>query len=181
MATTFLLLHGYGGTHPEHWQGYLHNLLIERGQKVLFPTLPSAESPQLNEWMEFLETELQNTDPSSLVVAAHSLGCSLWLQYLDKHPDFHPKKTYLVSPPLNDCGIQEIESFFPLPELDLSNENCLIIGSDNDNFILEKEFETLAENLKVPLKLLPGAGHINSPMHGEWEWINQQCLKHTAD
>lgn len=178
MKTAFLLLHGYGGTHPEHWQGYLKNLLEERGQTVLFPTLPSFENPQLDEWMTFLENELKDIDPDSLVVAAHSLGCTLWLQYLAKHPDTKPKKTFLVSPPLNDCDVREIESFFPLPELDLSNQNTMIIGSDNDPFILEKEFWTLSDKLGIPFKLIPGAGHINSPAHGDWEWMNQQCLKY---
>lgn len=178
--TNFLLLHGYGGTHPEHWQGYLTNLLKEKGQAVLFPTLPNFEQPHLDEWMAFLEAELKDIDPNSLIVAAHSLGCALWLHYLAKHPMVRPKKAFLVSPPLNDCGIQEIESFFPLPGIDLSDQNdsYLIIGSDNDNFILEEEFETLSEQLNIPFKLLPGAGHINSPVHGDWGWMNKQCLKY---
>ena len=71
----------------------------------------------------------------------------------------------------------EIESFFPLPALDLSEEDYLIIGSDNDPFILPEEFIKLSTALKVPLKELPGAGHINAPMHGDWEWMNQECLK----
>lgn len=174
---TFLLLYGYGGTHPEHWHGYLANLLKEKGQTVLFPELPNPDYPKLDEWMVYLEKELEEVDPKSLVVAAHSLGCTLWLHYIAKHPDMHPKKAFLVSPPLNDCGIQELENFFPLPDLDLSNQDCQIIGSDNDNFILQEEFETLAAQLNVPLKILPGAGHINAPMHGDWEWMNQECLK----
>ena len=30
--TTFLLLHGYGGTHPEHWQSFLKDHLEEKGE-----------------------------------------------------------------------------------------------------------------------------------------------------
>ena len=177
MKTTFLILHCYGGKHPEHWQAYLVNHLKTEGQTVLFPDLPNPDHPQLDEWMEYLENEVKDVNPDTLVVAAHSLGCSLWLHYVAKHPDMRPKKVFLVSPPLNDCDIEEIASFFPLPNLDLNNQDYLIIGSDNDNFILEEEFETLANNLKIPLKILPGAGHINAPMHGDWEWMNQECLK----
>lgn len=178
MLTGFLLLHGYGGTHPEHWQGYLANLLKEKGQKVLFPELPNSDHPQLDEWMEYLENELKDVNPDTLVVAAHSLGCSLWLHYIARHPDVRTRKVFLVSPPLNDCGVVEIASFFPLPVLDLSEQDYLLIGSDNDNFILQEEFETLAEQLNVPLKILPDAGHINAPMHGDWEWMNEECLQH---
>ncbi len=178
---TFLLLHGYGGTHPEHWQGYLENNLKEEGRNVLFPIFPNPSEPKLDEWLPFLESELREVNSSELVIAAHSLGCSLWLQYIAKHPEVKPKKIFLVSPPLNDCGIMEISSFFPLPTLDLSNQNTQIIGSDNDNFILKEEFKTLAENLEVPLKIIPGAGHINAPMHGDWEWMNEECSKLIGD
>ena len=57
---TFLLLHGYGGTHPEHWQGYLANRLKNEKQIVIFPDLPNADMPKLDEWMDYLEQELQN-------------------------------------------------------------------------------------------------------------------------
>lgn len=187
MPTTFLILCGYGGKHPEHWQAYLANHLKAEGQIVLYPDLPNPDCPQLDEWMEYLENELstrgrsasggKDVNPDTLVVAAHSLGCSLWLHYVAKYPDVRPKKAFLVSPPLNDCGILEIANFFPLPDLDLSDQDYLIIGSDNDNFILEKEFKTLADQLKVPFKILPNAGHINAPMHGDWDWISQECLK----
>lgn len=174
---TFLLLHGYGGTHPEHWQSYLKNNLKEKGHDVLFPSFPNSDSPKLDEWIHFLENGLKGIDPNSLVVGAHSLGCPLWLHYIAKHAYIEPIKTFLVSPPLNDCGIMEISSFFPLPEVDLGNQNYQIIGSDNDNFILEEEFETLSKILNIPLKIIPGAGHINAPMHGDWEWMNEECIK----
>lgn len=174
---TFLLLHGYGGTHPEHWQGYLANHLKDKGQTVLFPDLPNANQPKLDEWINYLEQELKDVDLSDLVIAAHSLGCTLWLQYVAKHTDIRPKKVFLVSPPLNDCGIEELANFFPLPDLDLSNQAYQIIGSDNDNFILQEEFEILSDKLKIPLKILPDAGHINAPMHGDWEWMNEKYSK----
>ncbi len=179
MPITFLLLHCYGRKHPEHWQTYLANHLKDDGQTMLYPDLPNPDHPQLDEWMEALENELKDVNPDELVVAGHSLGCALWLHYIAKHPDVYPKKVFLVSPPLNDCGIVEIASFFSLPVLDLSEQDYLVIGSDNDNFILEKEFVALADQLNVPLKILPGACHINAPMHGNWEWMNEECLRLT--
>ena len=96
MATIFLLLHGYGGTHSEHWQGYLANHLKDKGQTVFFPDLPNADEPRLEEWMDYLGQELKDVDLSNLVVLAHSLGCTLWLQYVSRHPDIRPKKVFLV-------------------------------------------------------------------------------------
>ena len=177
MSTVFLLLYGYGGTHPEHWQTYLANHLKDTEQTVLFSDLPNPDQPTLDEWLETLENELSDIDKNDLVVAGHSLGCTLWLHYIAKYPNVRPKKSFLVSPPLNDCGIEELANFFPLPDLDLSGQDYLLIGSDDDNFIMQEEFETLAKNLNIPLKILPNAGHINAPVHGDWEWINQECLK----
>lgn len=170
-------MHGYGGKHEEHWQSYLNNALKDKSRSIIYPDFPNPDRPKLNEWLMFLDEKLKGLDPASLVVAGHSLGCSLWLHYIAKHKNIIPKKVFLVSPPLNDCGVIEIANFFPLPDLDLNKQDYLIIGSDNDNFILEKEFEILAKNLKIPLKILHNAGHINAPVHGYWNWMNEECLK----
>jgi len=176
MRTNFLLLHGYGGKHPEHWQSHLASSLEKIDQHVRYPDFPEPDMPDLEKWLEYLDKNIRKAKPESLVVAAHSLGCSLWLHYVAKHPDIRPKKVFLVAPPLNDCGISDISNFFPLPKLDLSSQNYVIIGSDDDNFISKDEFETLSKNLRVPFKLLSGAGHINAPVFGYWEWMYNECL-----
>ncbi len=176
MTTNFLLLHGYGGKHIEHWQTYLANSLKEQNQTVVYPDFPNPDMPKLDLWLDFLHETLKNNINDKLVVATHSLGCSFWLQYISRYPNTQTKKVFLVSPPLNDCGIMEIADFFPLPNLNLSKKDYQIIGSSNDNFILKEEFETLAKQLNVPLKIIPNAGHINAPMYGNWEWMNNECL-----
>jgi len=176
MPTNFLLLHGYGGKHPEHWQSHLANFLDEDNQNFKYPDFPEPDLPKLDKWMENLDRIFEHFNPSSLVVAAHSLGCALWLHYIKKRPDIRPLKVYLVSPPLNDCGIAEISNFFPLPDLDLSDQNYLAIGSDNDDFIPKKDFEDFAKKYKIPLKILHGAGHINAPVFGYWEWMVTEFL-----
>lgn len=174
--TAFLLLHGYGGSHPLHWQSVLAKKLTEKDQRVIYPDFPQPDQPRLEIWMDYLEDQLKNLK-DDLVVAAHSLGCAIWLHYAAQHPETRPRQVFLVSPPLNDCDIEEISDFFPLPELDLSDQPYQMIGSDNDHFIPESDFHILSEKLKVPLKILPDAGHINAPMHGDWEWINEEIFK----
>jgi uncharacterized protein len=178
MKTNFLLLHGYGGKHTAHWESHLATFLKKEGRNVRYPDLPEPDFPKLDKWMEGLDRVFAHFNPASLVVAAHSLGCALWLHYINKRPEIKPLKAYLVAPPMNDCGIKEISDFFPLPELDLSNQDYLIIGSDNDNFIKLDEFTTLAGNLKIPFKLLHGAGHINAPIYGHWEWMHTEFMSY---
>jgi predicted alpha/beta hydrolase family esterase len=183
MPPVFLFLHGYGGTNPDHWQSILAESLLQKGAAVLFPMFPDPENPDLNAWLRVLEAALDNIGNESLIVAGHSLGCALWLHYLAAHPLKGAKKCFLVSPPMNDCGIEQIADFFPLPELDLSDQadRYQIIGSDNDPFILEEEFDELAEKYAIPLKKLPGAAHINSGSgFGQWDWMEHQCLKYLS-
>jgi uncharacterized protein len=176
MRTNFLLLHGYGGKSTAHWQSHLAKFLYNEDQNFKYPDFPDSDFPDLDKWMHSLDKVFEHFNPASLVVAGHSLGCALWLHYAKKRPDIKPKKAYLVSPPINSCGIPEIAGFFPLPDLDLSGQDYLIIGSDNDNFIPQKDFEALGEKYKIPLKILRGAGHINAPVHGHWEWMQTEFM-----
>ena len=176
MKTNFLLLHGYGGKSPEHWQSHLAEFLRKDRQNFRYPDFPEPDLPELERWIDCMDRTFEHFNPASLVVAGHSLGCALWLHYAKKRPDIKPKKVYLVAPPLNDCGIKEISDFFPLPDINLSGQEYLIIGSDNDNFIRLDEFKTLSEKLGIPFKLMPGAGHINAPTFGHWEWMQTEFL-----
>ena len=176
MPTNFLLLHGYGGKHPEHWQTHLVNSLEKIGRNVKYPDFPGPDRPDLKKWMGHLDKTFEHFNPADIVVAAHSLGCALWLHYASVRPLIKPKKCFLVSPPLNDCGIQEITSFFPLPDMDLSAQDYMAIGSDNDYFIPEKDFREISEKFNIPLKIIPEAGHINAPTYGYWEWMFNECL-----
>lgn len=55
MKKTFLILHGWGGSDARHWQHWLYEELQKRSEHVLFPTLPHADQPQLEEWLAALE------------------------------------------------------------------------------------------------------------------------------
>ena len=180
MRTKYLLLHGWPGKHPDKWQTHLAARLKEVGANVMFPDLPNATLPKVKEWREAIETLLEGVDLENLVIVGHSLGTSSWLDYLAHHPDTYVKRAFLVAPPLTDCGINEISNFFPLPEIDLGNEQekYEIIGSDNDEHVSQRDFEVLAERLKIRFNLLKGAGHINEDSgYGKWDWMEDECLR----
>ena len=56
-ARSFLLLHGWGGSEPRHWQSWLAPRLRARGEDVRFPELPGAERPSLERWLGALDFE----------------------------------------------------------------------------------------------------------------------------
>jgi len=182
---TILFIHGWGGSGKGHWQDLLAEKLTKAGHKVLFPSFPNANKPHLKDWLATLEEVLKGINPADLRVATHSLGGALWLHFMKKKVDesphgsnkFSPQKVFLVSPPLNDCGISEIKDFFPLPDLDLgeARKNNMLIYSDNDNYIPSQEFETLAKKYSLPTHFIPHAGHINiASGFGEWEWMEKE-------
>lgn len=175
----YLILHGYGGKGRDSWQSHLARMLEAKGHNVLYPDLPGAEEPDRDEWIAALERELQRVNADDLTVACHSLGCSLWQHLIAKNPHIIPRRALLVAPPLTDCGIEDIKTFFPLLPVDWARhkDRYLLIGSDNDPFIPKEHFIALSDQLGIPFHFIPGAGHINTATgFGRWEWMEKQAL-----
>lgn len=174
--STYLLLHGWGGKAKEHWLSWLADELAKQGKEVIYPLFPKADEPQKAKWLKALDEQLSGIDLSQLKIAAHSLGCSLWLHYLQENPRTKIQKAILVAPPYSDPSIPEVASFFPTPKLKLEN-SYLIIGSDNDPFIAKEDFELAARSLQAPFHFIPNAGHLNiGSGYGPWPWLLKQIL-----
>src|SRR4051794_6671757 len=81
----FLLLHGWGGNKPTHWQEHLYAKLTEAGAKVHYPKMPTPEAPVLAEWQARLRGQLEEIGRQSpdarLHVLAHSLGSVNWIYH----------------------------------------------------------------------------------------------------
>src|SRR5256885_14795645 len=77
---SFLILHGWQGSGPRHWQPWLAGRLRQRGEHVSYPRLPEPDAPRLDRWLDALEQELAR-EPDGAVVLCHSLACVLWLHH----------------------------------------------------------------------------------------------------
>src|SRR3954447_15232415 len=76
----YLILHGYQGSGPGHWQSWLAGRLRSGEATVRFPDLPDADAPRLETWLEALERELDSFgDPPTVI--CHSLACLLWMHH----------------------------------------------------------------------------------------------------
>ncbi len=64
----FLLVHGLAGSGPEHWQTWLAGRLCARGLDVSYPSLPDADSPRLERWLEALHVELARLSAAETTV-----------------------------------------------------------------------------------------------------------------
>jgi len=174
-----LILHGWGGSDEPHWQWWLSEELKKRNYEVSFPEFPKKEFPDLNLWMESLETEYNNFQPD--IVICHSLANILWLHFIEKHNIKELDKLMLVAPVRKDCQIEEIKSFFPYPTPeDLNAKEIIMVGSTNDPYMNVDEAIELQSKLNVGLKILEDAGHINAESgYGELscaiDWIEREC------
>lgn len=182
--TSFLILHGLGGSTGRHWQEWLFNELKARGKRVFFPQLPDWDCPQTEIWLARLNNIMASIPENErLVVVAHSLGCALWIHYTAQSVKRKVTRAILVSPPSQYLDKEAIKSFFPLPRnqsaLAETAEKTLIVASSTDLF-LPKNAVSQYFDYGVPCLTLPGMGHINVESgYGPWPWMLDLCLNDT--
>src|SRR5580700_7631133 len=101
----FLILHGWGGNKPAHWQEHLAACLTEAGKTVRYPKMPDPTAPNLAAWQAKLGEEIASIGSeypnAKVTVLAHSLGCINWLHYVAKAGVKLPiaERVLLVAPP----------------------------------------------------------------------------------
>jgi predicted alpha/beta hydrolase family esterase len=161
---TYLILHGYQGSGPGHWQAWLAGRLQSSDAIVRFPDLPDADAPRLQTWLEALERDLDDES----VVICHSAACVLWMHHIARGGRA-AKRVLLVAPPSKE-GVPEIlHSFFPVPEVTLTNAR--LVCSDNDPYCPEGAANVYPG---LPTDVLEGEGHINPDAgYGPWPAVEE--------
>lgn len=181
-----LLLHGYTGSGPGHWQRWLARAVSERGGLVDLPHFSDPDAPDLGTWLRELDTHLEALPADrECVVLAHSLGCHLWLHHAARENIAHVDRVLLVAPPGLDHPEPAIRSFLP-PPLDPANlrraatETRLVAGEGDPHCSME-DAKRLAEALRIEVDVLPGAAHVNVDAgYGEWpaalKWVRSKTV-----
>jgi uncharacterized protein len=186
---TFLILHGWGGNKPAHWQEHLYSALTSAGVRVHYPKMPDPMQPCLAAWQVRLHDELKEIpEGTPLTVLCHSLGCINWMHYATAATRKHADRVLLVAPPYVIPEIPPTDAppgvagFFP-PPLDAEAIGrialeTVIVASNDDDYATFEQSKTYADRLGIPIHLLAGAGHI-SPYwgYGEWPWALEWCLR----
>lgn len=172
-----LILHGWGGSDFPHWQSHLAIKLIENNYTVSFPSFPNRDFPDLQEWLTFLDIEIKHFQPD--IVVCHSLANILWFHYVNNFKLSTIEKLMLVAPVSPTCKAEELKSFFPyeVPR-DLKAKDKIMACSDNDPYINIDEAYILHDMLGIGLKVLEGAGHINTKsgfgkLDCAYDWITR--------
>ena len=178
----FLILHGLEGSGPDHWQTWLVERLRARGEQVSYPDLPEPFDPQLQDWLDALESELEPLDEP--VVICHSLACLLWLRFAADARERAAERVLLVAPPWRD-DLAPVARFNPdgvvADDVRRVAGETLIVCSDNDPYCPPGAAGLYAEPLEIPARVIPGAGHINTDAgYGEWPAVEAWALDRSA-
>lgn len=178
----FLLVHGLDGSGPEHWQTWLAERLQSEGENVRLPRLPAPDRPDLDRWLEVLNTELEGMEGQRIVIC-HSLGAVLWLHYAEQQALHSVDRLLLVAPPGPKAisAIPEISGFLPIPveahNVHDSASAIRLVCTDRDKYCEERAAEYYGEPLELSTdRLPPRAGHINTESgFGSWPTVYQWC------
>jgi predicted alpha/beta hydrolase family esterase len=180
-----LILHGWQGSGPEHWQSWLAQRLRLAGAHVQYPDLPDCDVPCPDRWGAALHRELRGlaAEPGERVVIAHSLGCVLWLREAARIRAAHRvDRVVLVAPPCPGAKVAELAKFYPTgadkAAIDAAAGQTRLVCSDNDAYCPGRGAAT---HWGVPLELdvdrLPGAGHLNVEAgYGPWPEMEAWAL-----
>jgi hypothetical protein len=187
LPRSFLILHGYEGSGPEHWQSWLADRLRRAGETVSYPEFPSPFAPTLPGWRATLEEELRAL-PGEPTVIAHSLGCVLWLHHCAQPvlEGGRAARVLLVAPPSISGAPRQIQPFFPVA-LDAARLHAAATGetrlvcAPDDPYCPEDAATVYGEPLALPVDVLPGAGHVNTEAgYGPWPQAEAWCYGASA-
>lgn len=173
-----LILHGWQGSGPGHWQRWLAGELRTACQHVAFPDLPECELPCPDRWGATLHTELARLaalDGGERVVCAHSLGCVLWLREAGRlDPAHRVDRVAPVAPPCPGAKVPKLAGFYPTradaEAVRAAAGHTRLVCADDDPYCPGPGARHhWGGPLGLAVDLLPGCGHLN-PEAGFGAW-----------
>lgn len=184
IARHVLILHGWQGSGPDHWQTWLARRLVEAGEEVRYPTLPQCDTPCPDRWGAALHAELAALGhEGERIVVCHSLGCVLWLREAHRvRAADRVDRVLLVAAPCPGCHIDELAGFFPTgaqaDRIATGSPCTRLVCSDDDPYCPRVGAGThWGATLDLPVDLIPGGGHLNPEAgYGPWpsveDWVH---------
>jgi predicted alpha/beta hydrolase family esterase len=173
VSDRFLILHGWQGSGPDHWQTWLAGRL---GKSASYPMLPKPDAPRLDDWLDVLHRELDAVS----VVICHSLSCMLWLHHAQQANGGNVERVLLVAPPSESVRIEDIEDFFPVAagpdDVARAAASTRLVYAENDPYCPEGAGAVYGAPLGIGSELIAGAGHINPDAgYGPWPALERWC------
>lgn len=155
-APPILIVPGYRGSGPGHWQ----SILARKLPTALRVEMPSWTEPRCDAWVAALEGAVASCAPPPVLVA-HSLGCVAVVHWAAR--SLRPVAAALLVAP---CDVERpvlagaLRDFAPLPRMQLRFPSR-IAASSNDAYLDLERAGDLAHDWGARLDVLGARGHIN--------------------
>ena len=178
-----VIVPGWNGSGPGHWQTWLAEQLTEAEREVRHPAFPDVDHPDLGDWLAALREVLEGLPEAGYDLVAHSLGAVLWLHHvMEPGGSSRPARVALVAPPSPHLQEPTVQQFLP-PPLDIdavrhAAEGTVLIGGDTDPHLPEGIAEAYGRPLKMATTVIEGGGHLNVDSgYGPWSAMLDWCRR----
>lgn len=162
---TTLILPGWQGSGPEHWQAHWLNLM----DKTMLVRQRDWQHPDLDDWLA-AAIEAIKRYPNSILVG-HGLGAILITHLASRRADLSIAGALLVAPADVDNRteqVPEVASFAPIPTGPLGFP-AIVVGSRNDPWMPPARARIIARMWEAEYVDAGRAGHINAAADlGAW-------------
>jgi predicted alpha/beta hydrolase family esterase len=164
MATSVLIVPGYSGSGPEHWQSLWEQAHPEYRRVMQ----RDWEHPERDEWVSALDAAVAQAG-HPVVLVAHSLGCLVVAHWAAQHQ--RPiQGALLVAPPDADDPDFAVDAggFAPVPLAALPFRS-IVVASTNDPYADLERVEFFARAWGSLCVCIGPSGHINTAAgFGPW-------------
>lgn len=163
--TNYFIVPGLGNSGSEHWQTFFE----KQGNNFMRINQHEWDAPDCTDWITAIDNAILDYDPSTVVLIAHSLGCTAvahWATTFNKKI----KGALLVAPSDLEAPAYTFsaEGFSPIPESKI-NFPTIVVTSENDPWVSLQRAKFFAANWGSELVNIGNAGHINTASgYGQW-------------
>lgn len=161
-----MILHGAFGDANDQWIPWLGDELRKNGFEVYVPSLPGADAPDSEAWVEYVLENVPFELNGEMMIVGYSAGAAVIPQLLQKMlGDVKIRGVIMVAGFHTDIGWSELKNIQRI-EVDYNRvrrmaEKFILVQSDNDPCVHMKEAEWLRRQLKAKIVVMPGQGHFN--------------------
>jgi hypothetical protein len=165
MTPSVYIIHGWGGYPEKNWFPWLKSELKKKDIDVFVPEMPNSQYPDLKDWMQTLNDQIQFNQP--VIFVGHSLGVISLLRFIEELGDNQQIEGFISVCGFHNInlGIEEIETFVqePINFYKIKNQirKSYIITSDDDPYVPASCGYHLQEHLNGEITIIPGGKHLN--------------------
>jgi predicted alpha/beta hydrolase family esterase len=164
MTASVLMVPGYGGSGPEHWQSLW---------EAAHPSFRRVEQrdwehPERDEWVSVLDAAVLQAK-SPVVLVAHSLGCLVVAHWAAEHQRAIHGALFVAPPDAEDPDFAvDAGGFAPIPLAPLPFRS-IVVASTNDPYAEPERVEYFARQWGSLCVSAGASGHINTASgFGPW-------------